>query len=491
MATERPVPESRLSRLAHLGRLAGGIAGGVLSAGARQLGQGKRPSLGDLLITTENAHRLADRLSEMRGAAMKVGQLLSMESGELLPRELSEALSRLREGAHFMPLGQVGWLLDRAWGPDWQKQFRRFSFTPLAAASIGQVHAAELRDGTRLAIKIQYPGIRKSIDSDVDNVGALLRLVRLIPRELDFRPLLAEAKRQLHAEADYLQEAGFLHRFADRLAGDTRFAVPTVIEPLTTPEVLTMTYLDGEPIESLGEAASSVRNAAAGALFELALREVFEWGLVQTDSNFANFRYRVADGQLQLLDFGATREYPAERRQVFRALMRASIDGDEAAMARAAAAVGYIAEDDPPAHQTSTLALLRAATEPAQIEGSYDFASADLAVRLGEMLVRLRLHERFSRIPPPDVLFLHRKLGGLYLLLTRLRARIEVRALVMPFLGAGDNGRVRPQAPVEASSLRPTSGLPAAFDEMATGRPNVLPQKAVPDDAGLSLALQE
>jgi hypothetical protein len=107
------------------------------------------------------------------------------------------------------------------------------------------------------------------------------------------------------------------------------------------------------------------------------------------------------------------------------------------------------------------------------------------------MLVRLRLHERFSRIPPPDVLFLHRKLGGLYLLLTRLRARIDVRALVMPFLGAGDNGLVRPQAPVEASSFRPTSGLPAAFDEMATGRPNVLPQKAVPDDAGLSLALQE
>jgi len=491
MASERPVPESRLSRLAHLGRLAGGIAGGMLSAGARQLGQGKRPSLGDLLITPENAHRLADRLSEMRGAAMKVGQLLSMESGELLPRELSEALARLRESAHFMPLGQVGWLLDRAWGPDWQRQFRRFSFTPVAAASIGQVHAAELRDGTRLAIKIQYPGIRKSIDSDVDNVAALLRLVRLIPREMDFRPLLAEAKRQLHAEADYLQEAGFLQRFAHRLAGDTRFALPTVIEPLTTPEVLTMTYVDGEPIESLGEAALSVRNAAAGALLELALREAFEWGLVQTDSNFANFRYRAADGQVQLLDFGATREYPAERRQAFRDLMRASIDGDEAAMTRAAVAIGYVAEEDPAAYQASTLALLRAATEPARAEGSYDFGSTDLAVRLGEMLVRLRLQERFNRIPPPDVLFLHRKLGGLYLLLTRLRARIDVRALVMPFLDGVDNKPLTSQAPVEASSLGSTSGLPAAPDQTPRGRHKVLPQQALPDDGGLSLALQE
>lgn len=160
-------------------------------------------------------------------------------------------------------------------------------------------------------------------------------------------------------------------------------------------------------------------------------------------------------------------------------------------MTRAAVAVGYIADADPAAHQASTLALLRAVTEPARVEGRYDFGSADLAARLGEMLVRLRLHERFSRIPPPDALFLHRKLGGLYLLLTRLRARIDVRALVMPFLDGVGNGPLTSQAPVEAPSLRPASGLPAAPDQTAARRRNVMTQAASLDDAVLSLALQE
>lgn len=152
MATERRITASRLGRLTQLGKLAGGIAGGVVSEGARQLAQGRRPTLDDLLITPANVQRLADRLSEMRGAATKVGQLLSMDSGHLLPPELSEVLARLRESAHHMPLGQVAQVLKQAWGVGWEHQFKRFIFTPLAAASIGQVHEAVLQDGRRLAV---------------------------------------------------------------------------------------------------------------------------------------------------------------------------------------------------------------------------------------------------------------------------------------------------------------------------------------------------
>ncbi len=154
---------------------------------------------------------------------------------------------------------KVGQVLIRAWEQGWKRDFQRFSFTPLAAASIGQVHKAELRDERRLAIKIQYPGIRRSIDSDVDNVATLLSLVSLVPREIDFAPLLDEAKRQLHMEADYRQEAASLQQFARRLNGDPHFEVPEVVEPLTTPEVLTMTYLDGQPIETLAEHPKTVR----------------------------------------------------------------------------------------------------------------------------------------------------------------------------------------------------------------------------------------
>ncbi|MCG7588453.1 AarF/UbiB family protein, partial [Photobacterium sp. OFAV2-7] len=177
-----------------IGRLLGGVAVQVLSDGASALADNKPLKANDLLLTPANAMRLADRLSEMRGAAMKVGQLLSMEAGEYLPPVLTEILATLRENAHPMPQGQVAQVLEGAWGKRWEDAFKQFSFTPLAAASIGQVHEATTKDGQHLAIKVQYPGIRKSIDSDVDNIAALFNLLRLIPRDYDITTLLKEAK---------------------------------------------------------------------------------------------------------------------------------------------------------------------------------------------------------------------------------------------------------------------------------------------------------
>lgn len=154
------VPGSRLSRLARLGGLASGVAGGMLAEGLRQLAQGRRPSVSELLLTPANARRVTDQLAQLRGAAMKVGQLLSMDAGDLLPPELADILARLRADARPMPMSQLVTVLEASWGPGWEKQFRRFSFTPMAAASIGQVHAAETLDGQPLAIKVQYPGVR-------------------------------------------------------------------------------------------------------------------------------------------------------------------------------------------------------------------------------------------------------------------------------------------------------------------------------------------
>ena len=200
------VPSGRGSRLARLGWMATGIAGGMMAEGARQLAQGNRPKMSDLLLTPANARRVADQLAKLRGAAMKVGQLVSMESGDLLPPALAEILARLRSDARAMPKAQVQAALDAQWGKGWEKKFRHFSFTPMAAASIGQVHRALAKDGRDMAIKIQYPGVRESIDSDVDNVAALFRMSGLLPREMDIKPLLRDAKRQLHDEADYLRE---------------------------------------------------------------------------------------------------------------------------------------------------------------------------------------------------------------------------------------------------------------------------------------------
>ncbi|MEJ2630716.1 MAG: hypothetical protein P8014_04560 [Acidihalobacter sp.] len=119
MSNEHRMPSSRLARLAKMGRLAGGLATGMVSEGARQLASGKRPRLDRLLLTPDNARRLGDRLSEMRGAAMKLGQLISMDGGTVLPPELSDALAHLRDKAHYMPLGQVAQVLESAWGKHW------------------------------------------------------------------------------------------------------------------------------------------------------------------------------------------------------------------------------------------------------------------------------------------------------------------------------------------------------------------------------------
>jgi predicted unusual protein kinase regulating ubiquinone biosynthesis (AarF/ABC1/UbiB family) len=430
MSINRPVTASRLGRLSLLGKLASGVVGGMVSEGARQLTQGKRPSLGDLLLTPSNAHRLTHRLSEMRGAAMKVGQLLSMDSGQILPPELSEVLARLRDSAHQMPSTQVTAMLQQAWGNHWQSKFKHFEFKPLAAASIGQVHQAVLRDGRQLAIKIQYPGVERSIDSDVDNVASLLRLFKLIPQEMNFLPLLNEAKQQLHAEADYQQEALALERFSSFTLQDQRFLIPLVIESLTTSKVLAMTYMDGQPIENLAEKPARERNAAAAAILELGIREVFDWGFVQTDPNFANYRYEADSGRIQLLDFGATREYSMHQRTALRALLNACIDGNGTEMEKAAAKVGYLDQRDPSGYRSGVIELLRHATEPVRADGVYNFAASDLADRMRDRLVDMRLHSNFWRLPPAGVLFLHRKLGGLYMLLARLRATVPVRDLV-------------------------------------------------------------
>jgi predicted unusual protein kinase regulating ubiquinone biosynthesis (AarF/ABC1/UbiB family) len=420
--------------LVQLGRLGSGIAGGMVGEGLRQLGNGNRPKAADLLLTPANARRLAERLSEMRGAAMKIGQLLSMEAGDILPDPLPDILSRLRDQAHPMPLGQVAAVLDGAWGRDWKSRFRRFHFTPLAAASIGQVHAAETKDGRRLAIKIQYPGIARSIDSDLDNVMALLRMFRLLPAGLEIEPLVAVAKGQLHMEADYLQEAEHLRTYAANLGDQPGLRVPEVAEDLTTATVLAMELVDGEPIETLASAPREVRERVAVRLTELALRELFDWRLMQTDPNFANFRYRAEDDEVILLDFGATRRFEPELVEAFRRLVEASLGDDEQALEQAATDVGYLDPEDGPAYRRAVIDMIVAAAEPARYPGAYDFGVADLSERLGQHVLEMHTQQGFGRIPPPDILYIHRKLGGLYLLLKRLRARVPIGEPIVPHL---------------------------------------------------------
>ncbi len=428
------VPRGRGSRLMRLGWMATGIAGGMVAEGARQLAQGNRPKVSDLLLTPANARRVADQLAKLRGAAMKVGQLVSMESGDLLPPALADILARLRSDARAMPQAQLTAVLERNWGKGWERQFRHFSFTPMAAASIGQVHRAQTTDGRDLAIKIQYPGVRESIDSDVDNVAGLLRMSGLLPKEMDIKPLLRDAKRQLHDEADYLKEGNYLARYGELLADAPQYLLPARHADLTRHSVLAMDYVGGVAVESLVDTAQAERDRVMSLLFELLLRELLEFRLVQTDPNFANYQYDTRTHQLILLDFGATRPYKASMSRDFKHLMQGAMAGDRNAMAQACLAIGYFDDTNQDKHRQAVLDIGQQALEPFSQAGAYDFGTSDLPERIRAKGLALGLDREFWKIPPADAMLLQRKFGGLYLLAIRLKARVNVHALAIAAL---------------------------------------------------------
>ena len=428
------VPSGRWSRLVRLGGMATGVAGGMLAEGMRQIAQGNRPRVSDLLLTPANARRVTQQLVQLRGAAMKVGQLISMDSGDLLPPALADILARLRSDAQAMPKKQVLAVLNASWGAGWDRHFTEFSWTPVAAASIGQVHRAQRKDGRVVAVKIQYPGVRTSIDSDVDNVVGLLRMSGLLPRELDIQGLMDQAKRQLHEEADYLREGSYLKRYGELLADASDFVVPELHSDLTTQSVLTMSFVGGVPVESVVELAQTERDHVLGLLMGLLFRELFEFQLIQTDPNFANYRYDTSTRQLILLDFGATRPYQTRMVQGYRQLMAGAATSDQGLMHQAALGLGYFDAQTTEKHRLAVLQLFDLALEPLRHRGDYDFGSSDMATRLREAGMALGMERDCWHIPPIDALLLHRKLGGLYLLAARLKARVNVYELTQPFL---------------------------------------------------------
>lgn len=429
----RAVPSGRLSRLAGFGRIAGGVASGMLADGARQLASGKRPRFAELLMTPANARKVTSQLANLRGAAMKMGQLISMGGSELLPPELSDILARLRADAQHMPPAQLLAVLNRNWGKNWRTRFERFDTSPIAAASIGQVHRARTRDGRDLAIKIQYPGVRQSIDSDVDNVATLIRLSGLVPKSIDLAPMLVEAKRQLHGEADYEREALCLAQFGGLLADAPDFEVPALHADLTTRDVLAMGFVSGVAVESLDDGPQETRDRVMTLLIALLLRELFEFKVMQTDPNFANYRYNTASGRLVLLDFGATRSFEPEIADNYRLLLNAGLSGDRDGARKAMLAIGFYGEATPSHHKDTIVGMFEQAMAPLRATGHFDFADTSMVTWIRDQGLTIAADREVWHIPPIDTLFLQRKFGGIYLLGSRLKARVDMVRLLAPY----------------------------------------------------------
>ncbi|MEO1492330.1 MAG: AarF/ABC1/UbiB kinase family protein [Pseudomonadota bacterium] len=419
-----------MARLTTLGSMASGVAGNMAVNGLRELAQGRRVGFQDLLLTPGNVRRITDELARMRGAAMKLGQLISMDTGDVLPPELSEIMSRLRADADHMPPKQLKTVLNREWGNDWLRRFKAFDVTPIAAASIGQVHRAETRDGRDMAIKVQYPGVARSIDSDVANVGALIKVSGLVPRGFDLDPYLEEACRQLHDEANYQREGACLAEFGQLLAGQDGFTLPELYEDFTTPHVLAMSYVPSRPIEEAADLDQTHRNQIADRMLNLLFRELFEFGLMQTDPNFANYRFDPETGSIVLLDFGATRRLPPQICDQYRRLFRAGLSADRTELLDVVLEIGFIAPDTLPRHRDAVLEMIETVFAAARTGQDFDFSDRTLTEKLNRAGAELA---RDNFVPPPvpmDALFLQRKFGGMFLLADRLRAKVPLRTLI-------------------------------------------------------------
>ena len=428
--TEKAIPTSRASRFGRMARLTAGVATGVLAEGVRQISKGNRPAISDMLLTPSNARRVAKQLSTMRGAAMKVGQLLSMETNDLLPKELALILAQLRDSAFTMPRKQLEKCLVDSYGPQWHQQFAEFDFKPLAAASIGQVHRATTLQGDEIVLKIQYPGISESIDSDVDNIASLFRITNILPEHLDISVLLKDAKAQLHDEANYLLEASYIEQFYKVFRAWDNVIVPKPYPEHTTQSILAMQYTPGSPIEQLEHELPSKADAAMTRLFDIMLAEFFEINLMQTDANFANFRYQSDSQNIVLLDFGAARSFGAEFIGNYTELLRAAVAQDDQGMIVAADKLGYKASHASSEYQSLLLAVFGVIFEPFTHHGEYNFAVGGISQRLSELGDQAYQFKKYWQTPPTDILYLHRKLAGLYLLAARLEAKVDCHALL-------------------------------------------------------------
>jgi len=207
-----------------------------------------------------------------------------------------------------------------------------------------------------------------------------------------------------------------------------------VIPHLSASRVLGMTFVPGVPIEDVAFEKAEERNRVAALLFELLMIELFELRLVQTDPNFANYQYNRDTGQIVLLDFGASRRFSAALVRGYRDLLAGAVNGDRAAMIKAAEAVGYQLGPEGSLYQETLLELAEIVLMPLTVNAPYDFGNSPIPQQLMERIEPLKSDRSFWEVPPVDVAYIHRKIGGLFMLATRLNATVNVHEILLPWL---------------------------------------------------------
>jgi predicted unusual protein kinase regulating ubiquinone biosynthesis (AarF/ABC1/UbiB family) len=428
-----------------MGGLVGRVGVSVLSDQAVGLfrdGPTKRIQKAENMV--RNAARIAATLGEMKGAAMKVGQMLSLHEG-LLPKEVTAVLSVLQNEAPSVSFELMERQLCKEL-EDFDEIFEWIEPEAYASASIGQVHRGTLRDGRDVAVKIQYPDADRMLTADLANLKVLLGNLVALFTDIDFEPIWQEVRERLVEEIDYLQEAESIRSMTAMHADSPNVIIPNVVEEGTTRRVLTMEFVEAIPP---GEATSDrfpqeLKDRWGIALFDFTLRSLFEHRLLHADPNFANFGFRE-DGSVIVYDYGCMKRVPGDIAIGYARLIDALLKRRKTAIPDLFKDLGV--------YKDGGISLSRAVTDPyvdlmqdiLRASPSYTFGDDETIYRALYDLGTSNWREASDIRFPRDMVFIDRTLGGLFGNLGKLGAtgpwRKILRQYTAPLAGVRKPGR--------------------------------------------------
>jgi predicted unusual protein kinase regulating ubiquinone biosynthesis (AarF/ABC1/UbiB family) len=347
---EKPIQTGRVRRATRLGRLAGAEAAKSAATKAANLTRdpdGRRAAAERRQIKA--AEQIVEVLGQMKGAAMKVGQIASFLDSGSLPPEITERLqhklAELRDSAPVVPFADMRKVIERDLGDRLDAVFAGFDEHAIGAASIGQVYRATLDDGRVVAVKVQYPGVAQAVRADLQNLGLLLQVAKRIVPGLDTRAAGIEIRERVTEELDYEHEAQNQRAFARALRGHPFIFVPDVITDLCGEHTLVTEFVDGIGFEQVRELDQATRDRYGEIVFRFFFGTLYRLGHFSADPHPGNFLL-MDDGHVAFLDFGMTKTLDRPAVELEMDAVRRGIEGDAAGLRRTLMEIGYYEEGE-------------------------------------------------------------------------------------------------------------------------------------------------